>query len=246
MKSLGRLIGIETKLFLREPVTLIFAVILPLGLMLIFGLGFDSMPAGDGTGQHGQPTFLPALSLMIAIGMLGFFGLPSVLGGYREKGILRRLSTTPVHPAKLLVAQLVVQLATAVVAVIMLVLVGHLVLGLPLPQNLPGFAIATVLGLSSLFALGLVIAALSPTARIAGSVGPLLFFPLLFLAGTWLPRDAMPGWLASIGSYSPLGALIDTVAASWAGASPHLLQLAAMAVLTVALGFLAVRLFRWE
>ena len=246
MKSLPKLIQVEAKLFLREPATLLFTLLLPLGLMLVFGLGFRDDPAPAGPGQQQQPTFLPALSLMIAVGMLGFFGLPSVLGAYREKGILRRLSTTPVHPAQLLIAQLVVQLATALVAVLALVVVGHYVVGLPFPQNVGGFLLAVVLGLSSLFALGLVVAALSPTARIAGSVGPLLFFPLLFLAGTWLPRDKMPHLLATIGEYSPLGALVDTVAAAWGGAAPHADQLAVMAGLAVVLGTLAARLFRWE
>jgi ABC-2 type transport system permease protein len=246
MSALLKMIWMETKLFLREPATLAFSVLLPIGLMLVFGLGFrgDAVPVGSG--QHDAPTFLPALSLMISVGMLGFFALPSVLGSYREKGILRRLSTTPVPPAALLIAQLVVQLAVALVAVLALVLVGHLVVGLPLPQNVPGFVLAVVLGLAGLFAVGLVVAALSPSARVAGSVGPLLFFPMLFLAGVWLPRDRMPEALATIGAYSPLGALIDTVGASWAGASPAVGQLLAMAALALVLGAVAARTFRWE
>lgn len=241
-----QLTRMELRLLLREPATLLFTLVLPLGLMLVFGLGFRDDPAPTGGGQHEAPTFLPALSLMIAVGMLGFFALPSVLGSYREKGVLRRLSTTPVSPTALLVAQLVVQLGTALLAVTVLVAVGHLVVGLPLPQNVPGFVLAVVLGLAGLFGVGLVVAALSPTARIAGSVGPLLFFPMLFLAGTWLPRERMPELLATVGAYSPLGALIDTVAAAWAGAAPAAGQLVAMAVLAVVLGGLAARLFRWE
>lgn len=246
MKEFASLLRVETKLFLREPATLAFTLILPLGLMLIFGLGFKGSPAPANPGQHDQPTFLPALALVIAVGMLGFFALPSVLGSYREKGILRRLSTTPVHPARLLAAQLVVQLVTGIFAVVVLALVAHFVIGLPLPQNVFGFVVAVVLGLASLFAIGLLVAALSPSARIAGSIGPVLYFPMLFLAGTWLPRDKMPDWLATIGAYSPLGALTDTVSASWAGAAPHLGQLAMMAALTVALGVIAARIFRWE
>ncbi len=246
MKEFANILRVEAKLFLREPATLAFTLILPLGLMLIFGLGFKGAPVPDNPGQHDQPTFLPALSLMIAVGMLGFFGLPSVLGTYREKGILRRLSTTPVHPGRLLAAQLVVQLVTGFVAVILLALVAHFVIGMPLPQNVVGFIAAVVLGLSSLFAIGLVVAALSPTGRIAGSIGPVLFFPMLFLAGAWLPRTNMPDWLATIGAYSPLGAFTDTVGAAWAGAAPHLGQLGMMAALTVALGVIAARVFRWE
>lgn len=139
-----------------------------------------------------------------------------------------------------------VQLGLALVTTAVLIVVGHFVVGMPLPANWPGFMLAVVLGLASLFAVGLVVAALSPTGRIAGSVGPLLFFPMLFLAGTWLPRDRMPDWLAAIGAYSPLGALIDTVGAAWAGAPPAPAQLAAMAALAALLGIVAARAFRWE
>jgi ABC-2 type transport system permease protein len=246
MKEFASLLRVEAKLFLREPAILAFTIILPLGLMLIFGLGFQGSPAPANPGQHDQPTFLPALTLTLAVGMLGFFALPSVLGTYREKGILRRLSTTPVHPARLLAAQLVVQLVTALVAVVILALVAHYVIGLPLPANIFGFVVSIVLGLGSLFAIGMLVAALSPNARIAGSIGPVLYFPMLFLAGTWLPRDKMPDWLATIGAYSPLGALTDTIGATWAGAAPHVGQLAMMAALTVALGVIAARIFRWE
>jgi ABC-2 type transport system permease protein len=246
MRALSHLIRVEAKLFLREPATLVFTIGLPIGLLLIFGLGFKGDPAPVGTGQQDQPTYLPALSLMISVGMLGFFGVPSVLGAYREKGVLRRLSTTPVHPGMLLAAQLVVQLGTALLAVVALLVVGRYAVGLPLPQNPGGFVVSVSLGLASLFAIGLVVAALSPTARIAGSVGPLLFFPMLFLAGTWLPRDRMPSALATVGEYSPLGALIDTVGAAWGGAAPDPVQLAVMAGLTVVLGTVAARMFRWE
>lgn len=246
MRSLLALIAMETKLLLREPAMLVFTVLLPVGLMLVFGLGFRGDPPPAEGGQRAQTAYLPALSLMISVGMLGFFAVPSALGTYREKGILRRLSVTPVHPAKLLVAQLVVQLGTALVTVAVLVLVGHHVVGLPVPQNVPGFVVAVVLGLSALFAVGLVVAALSPSGRVAGAVGPLLFFPMLFLAGTWLPRDRMPEWLATIGAYSPLGALLDTVAASWSGATLALTQLGVLAALAVVLGIVAARLFRWE
>jgi ABC-2 type transport system permease protein len=204
MRSLLALIALETKLLLREPALLVFTVLLPVGLMLVFGFGFRGEPSPAAGGQRAQPAYVPALSLMISVGMLGFFAIPSVLGTYREKGIL------------------------------------------PVPQNVPGFVVAVGLGLSALFALGLVVAALAPSGRVAGSVGPLLFFPLLFLAGTWLPRDRMPDWLAIIGAYSPLGALLDTVTASWDGAAPALAQLGVLAAFAVVLGIVAARLFRWE
>ena len=50
LSALLKMIWMETKLFLREPAMLAFSVLLPIGLMLVFGLGFrgDPAPVGDG------------------------------------------------------------------------------------------------------------------------------------------------------------------------------------------------------
>ena len=52
------------------------------------------------------------------LAMLAISVLPNYLATYREKGILRRLSTTPVPPSSLLQAQLAMGLAMALSAVV--------------------------------------------------------------------------------------------------------------------------------
>lgn len=245
MNALSKLVAVEAKLFLREPVSLFFVFALPLGLMLVFGLPQRGATADDG-GQHTELTFLPALALALTIGMLALFTLPMALGIYRERGVLRRLATTPVHPALLLIAQVVVNLAMGVAGAVVTAIGVRFLLDQPAPANVPAFVLAFLLGVACLFALGLLIAALAPSARAAQSIGPALFFPLLFLAGAWLPRDQMPTVLARIGDYSPLGATVDTLAATWAGESPALPQLLALAVTAVLGSVLATRFFRWE
>ena len=78
---------------------------------------------------------------------------------YRERGVLRRLSTTPASPAALLVAQLVINAVVAFAAVVLLIVVGNVAFGIPLPKEPLGFLVAFALGMSSLFALGLLVAA---------------------------------------------------------------------------------------
>ncbi|MEU0152504.1 MULTISPECIES: ABC transporter permease [Micromonospora] len=245
MNALSKLVAVEAKLFLREPVSLFFVFALPLGLMLVFGLPQRGSTT-EGTGQHGELTFLPSLALALTIGMLALFTLPMALGIYRERRVLRRLATTPVNPALLLIAQVVVNLAMGVAGAVVTALGVRLLLDQPAPANVPAFVLAFLLGVACLFAIGLLIAALAPSARAAQSIGPTLFFPLLFLAGAWLPRDQMPTVLARIGDYSPLGATVDTIAAAWAGQTPAVPQLLALAVTAVLGCLLAVRFFRWE
>ncbi len=112
--------------------------------------------------------------VVMTLAILGVNLLPARLVKYREKGVLRRLSTTPANPRSLLIAQLIVNMGAAVVGLVVLIVVGNLVLQIPLPQDPIGFAAAFLLGMSALFALGLLVAAVAPTTGIATA----LFIPL--------------------------------------------------------------------
>jgi len=189
---------------------------------------------------------LPALSVAIALAVLAFLTLPAYLGGYREKGILRRLSTTPAHPAGLLVAQLVTNLALALAAVALVLGVGVTALDMALPRDPVGFVASLVLGITGLFAVGLLIAAVAPTARAASGYGLVLFFPSMFLAGVYLPKHLMPPVLARIGEFTPLGAFRAVLEDAWGGASPNLSAYAVLAACAVGATTVAARVFRWE
>jgi ABC-2 type transport system permease protein len=106
--------------------------------------------------------------------------------------------------------------------------------------------VALVLGVSALFSGGILVAAIAPRGNAASAIGALLLYPSLLFAGAWLPRAHMPGLLAHIGAYTPLGATQDMLQATWAGAAPEPLQLVAMAAITLVVGIAAARLFRWE
>lgn len=172
---------IESKLFLREWSGLFFVFVLPVGLLTIFSL----LNTGEG-GSDGVPvSFLPTMAIGIGIGILGMATLPMVLAGYREKGVLRRMSTTPVRPVKLLIAQLLLHLAAAVAVIAVILGLGRIAFGAELPGSGVRFALAAVLYCVSQVSIGLLIAGLVPTARGASIVGNILFFPSMFFAGVW-------------------------------------------------------------
>lgn len=226
----------ELKLVLREPVPLAFMLGLPLILLLAFGL---AEPSGDLDNE------LASLAVALSFAMLALFMLPGYMTDYRARGVLRRLSTTPVHPARLLTAQLVIQGAFALASVPLVLALGA-ALGMAMPAAPLTLVGVLLLGGAALFSLGLLVAALAPDARTAWVFEALLFFPSLFMAGVYLPREQMPGWLARIGDFTPLGAFRVSVEDAWTGAAPDPLLLAALAVTAAAVGTLAARVFRWE
>jgi ABC-2 type transport system permease protein len=190
-------------------------------------------------GQRFIDMFRPSLILTLAA---GGNTLPARLVSYRECGVLRRLSTTPARPAVLLIAQLAINFVVAVAAVGLLILVGWLAFDIPLPQNPIGFVVIFLV--SSLFALGLLVAAVAPNTRTSVALITPLFILVMFLGGVYVPRMFLPDFLVRIGEYSPPGvqALLD----AWQGTSPQPLQLAILAAITLMAGAAAARLFRWE
>ena len=100
-------------------------------ILLIFGSMFGPQePDPAFGGLRFIDVFVPSL-IVITIGTLGIQTLPIRLATYREKGILRRLSTTPAHPSALLAAQLVIYFVTAVIALVILVVVANVAFGVP-------------------------------------------------------------------------------------------------------------------
>jgi len=244
MTELRALLRTEAKLLFREPVSWLAAIALPTAILLIFGTLFsDGQPDPAFGGLRFIDVFVPSL-VVISVGTLGIQTLPIRLATYREKGVLRRLSTTPAHPLRLLVAQLITYLVTAAVALVLLVIVARVAFDVPLPRDPIGYLVAVLLGTSSLFVVGLVLAAVAPSARVATAVAIPLFFGVMFLGGVYVPRVALPDILVRIGDFTPPG--VQGLQDAWMGVGPQLAPLVVMALITVVGGVIAARAFRWE
>ena len=181
--------------------------------------------------------------------MLTLLGLPGPLVSYRELGILRRLSTTPVPPSWLLAAQVVVQLGVALAGLLIVNVVSVAAFGAPAPKSPAGLVLSCGLAIAGLFPMGLLIASVARTPNAASVIGRLAFFPLMFFAGLWLPRALMPAVLQQISNYTPLGAAVQAIQGSMQTGFPPVFGSAPLLVLaayTLVFAFLARRFFRWE
>jgi ABC-2 type transport system permease protein len=172
--------------------------------------------------------------------------LPPVLAGYREKGVLRRMRTTPVGPVRVLAAQLIVMLVTAVVAVATLLLVARFAFGVVLPRQLAGFLLTTLLAALALLAVGLLVTAAAPGGRAANALGAVAFYPLVFLGGLFLPIPAMPATLRHISHATPMGAAVTAMQDTTNGHWPHWVSLVTLLAWAAGAALAAARLFRWE
>jgi ABC-2 type transport system permease protein len=246
MNGFSRLAFVETKLFLREKAAAIAVFGLPVALVIGFGLipGFGD-PQKSLSGQIGTE-YIASISVAIVMAILGLNGVPMVIGQYRERGILRRLGVTPVRPLTLLLADLMVWAAAAIVSVALVIAVARLAYHVPAPAAVGWFVLSALLGIAALFSLGLLVAAVAPTARSAAGLGWLLFFPNMFLAGVYFPTEDMSTVMRQIGNFTPLGAALHAVRDSWMGVDPRPEYLGIMAAYVLIAGTLAARFFRWR
>jgi ABC-2 type transport system permease protein len=241
----AELLKVQGKLAVREPLGLFGGLALPAVLLAVFGFIGQANPGNVGdTGltiiDVWTPTILVLSFIFISV------SLPNTVVRDREIGWLRRVSTTPLHPSRLLAAQLVIDLILAAVAVLMVILEGALLFGASLHVQILPFAVSLLFSIVELFTLGLVLVALVPTQTVSQPVAGVVTFSLMFLSGLWVNPAQVGDPLRTIMYYSPSGAAVKAVLDSAFNGSPSYAALLTMAVYTVIFGFIAIRFFRWE
>ncbi|MGP3536305.1 ABC transporter permease [Microbacterium sp. RD1] len=246
MSALSSLTTTEMKLFFREPTIWVFALVVPPLLLIVFG----SIPPfresdPDIGGVRVIDLYAPIL-VAIGVAILAVNTVPAQFAAYRERGVLRRMRTTPVQPALLLGAQLIMFAVLSAGVSILVLAIGRIAFAVPLPANPLGYLIAYTLSTLAMLAIGLLVAAVAPTAAGASALGLVLFFPLVFFAGLWIPRESMPEVLRTVSDFTPLGPAVQSLQDAAAGGWPSFFSLAVLAGWTVVAGGLAARYFRWE
>ena len=241
----AELLKVYGKLALREPLALFGGLALPAILLALFGWIGQQNPGTVGDSgltiiDVWTPTILVLSFIFISV------SLPNTVVRDREIGWLRRVSTTPLHPSRLLAAQLIIDLILAAAAVLIIIGGGALVFGASLHVQILPFGVSLVLAIVEIFTVGLVLVALVPTQTVAQPVAGLVTFGLMFLAGLWVNPAQVGDPLRTIMYYSPSGAAVRAVLDSAFNGGPSYAGLLTMAVYTVIFGFVAIRYFRWE
>ncbi|MGV9882357.1 ABC transporter permease [Streptomyces sp. NPDC003006] len=236
----------EFRLFRREPGTIFWTMAFPTLLLAILGsIPSFREPADSLGGLRMVDAYVP-VAVLLSLIMAGVQAMPPLITGYRESGILRRMSTTPVRPSAVLGAQMGIHGAAALASSLLSLAVGRLAFDVALPRQGFGYALALVLAVLCGLALGALVSAIAPTTKAATAIGSAVFFPMMFSAGVWLPVQAMPDALARAVEATPLGAASQALSDAAAGDWPGWVHLGVLALWTVALSAGATRWFRWE
>jgi len=220
VRAARKLAWVETKLLVREPLTLVFSFGFPLVMLLVLAEVFGNSVEG-----RDEPAFrnvgaidyyVPAYVALV-IASIGLVSLPVHLAAYRERGILRRLRASELELRSLLAAHALVCLLLAALTSIVMAAVAFAVYGNALPESWLGVIAAAVLISLTFTAIGVLLGLLIPTARVAQIVGLILFFVMMLISGAGPPPEVLSGPLRVIADGLPLTYGIRLIQAPWLG-----------------------------
>jgi ABC-2 type transport system permease protein len=248
LRGLLKLTWLEIKIFLREPMGAIGTIVIPVALFLGFGrVAGRTLPPAMAGGGVWLRVILPVFAAIL-IALSAVLSLVTIISIYREGGILKRLRATPLRPATILTAHVLVKLLFTALTLALLVLAGKRYYPSGVDVSLASATLALLISTWSILSLGFVIASLVPTARFAQPIGAAIFYPMVALSGLFVPVDAMPSGVQTLARLLPLTYAVSLLKGIWQGDawSAHLTDVAALVVVFAVSIAISSRVFRWE
>jgi ABC-2 type transport system permease protein len=146
--------------------------------------------------------FAPGIIAM-AVMSTSLFGTVMVNTELRQKGVLRKLATTPLARSEWLLSNILYQLVMSLFATVSILLVGVIVFDLHFSLNF-FLALFIILDVFAFSGVGMLITRFVKEAQSAEAAANAVMFPMMFLAGTFFPLEMMPEFLQQMARIFPL------------------------------------------
>jgi ABC-2 type transport system permease protein len=247
MRGFWKLTLVELKLMLREPFAAFFTLVFPMMMLFLFGSIYGNTPSSFFGGLGFVDAMVPAYTAMI-IATSGMMSLTISMASNREQGILRRYNATPLRPQAVLGAQVIMIFLMTLIGMAFLIVAGTLVYHLRISGNPASMIGGFLLGCLSFFGLGFVLAGLLPTARSAQLVAMALYYPMIFLSGSTIPREVLPPSVQNVAKFLPLTWVVNLLRGLWKGDAwgPHLSDVLCLGAVFVVGVAISAKTFKWD
>lgn len=247
MKTFKIMLKTELKLSLRGMDMFIFAICVPIVVLIILGVIYGNKPAFEGAEYTFLEQSFGALTT-ISICAGGVMGLPLVISEYRSRHILKRYKVTPVHPSLILLVQVTIYTLYALVSLLLLYFTATLFFGYQFRGSVLTFIVGYILVMVSMFSIGMMVGGIAPNTKIAGVVASVLYFPMLIFSGATLPYEVMPAMLQKFANILPLTQGIKLIKAASLGLEVDsiLLPVVFMATIVIICISISLKFFKWE
>ena len=202
MKRFLTFLKVEGKLSLRSPDGIIFGIGMPVGVLLLIAVVAGSQSAGGADYSFLQSAF--ASLLTVGICATAFMGLPLTIADYRDKKILKHFFATPIRPFMILSVQVVIGMLTSFFSAALVTVLAVFGFGYRMEGDPFLFIGAFLLVMLSMYSIGMILARLCKTVKIANVVTTFVYFPMLFLSGATIPFELFPDTVQKVCNVLPL------------------------------------------
>jgi ABC-2 type transport system permease protein len=146
--------------------------------------------------------FVPGIIAM-AVMTLSLFSTVDSDTELRQKGILRKLSTTPITRTDWILSNILYHFILAVISTIAMLLVSYVVFNASL--HLDGWLLVFILlDVFAFVGIGMILTRFVKEAQSAAAAANAISYPLMFLSGSFFPIELMPGFLQKFARILPL------------------------------------------
>jgi len=247
--------GLEIRQFARQRESVVFTLLFPVILLIIFGSVFkDTIAPGVTFSQY-------FVAGMIASGLVntGFQALAITIPLERDFGALKRLRGTPMPASSYFIGKVILVSVSMVIQIFMLLGFGLIFFGLEMPTDINKWITFTwllLLGSACSTSLGIAFSIVPKSGRGASAVVSPIVIILQFFSGVFLIFTQLPPWMQQIAAIFPLKWLTQgmrsvflpdsfarqEVAKSWENGRTFTILM-----LWLVIGiFFSVRKFRWD
>lgn len=137
---------------------------------------------------------------VLTTGVLGTVGTNTQ---YRNNGILRKLATTPLGKSEWIISKMLYQTVVILISASLIIVVAKLVYNVTAVPNVVTLLLLFV-GTICFTGIGMIIARFVKDEDAANAAASAVTFPMLFLAGTFIPLETMPDYLQTVAKFLPL------------------------------------------
>jgi ABC-2 type transport system permease protein len=156
--------------------------------------------------------FIPGIIAM-AIMTESLFGTVQVNTELRQKGIIRKLATTPITRTDWILSNILHQIILAIISTTLMLLVSYAVFDVQLNIN-AWLLLFIVLDVFTFVGIGMILTRLVKEAQSASAAANAIMFPMMFLSGSFFPLEMMPDFLQTFAKVLPLYYLNEGLRAS--------------------------------
>lgn len=235
--------------FWRAPIAAFFTLGFPLLFLVLLGslTGNSTIP---GTDVRLAQFLTPSVAAFAAV-TGSFTTLAISLTIDRDTGILKRLRGSPVPPGVFMAARVGSSVWVSVLATVIMVAAGVAFLDVQIVvDKVPAAVLTLLIGIACFAALGLAVAAVSPSNEATSAITNGTVVPLAFISDVFVQGADLPRWLDILGWLFPLKHFANGLQSAFdpfeAGAGFAWDNIAVMVLWGLAGALIAAWRFRWE